>query len=700
MTGIKPPLLRPPMQVPRARARRRCPRPAALQRVRPLSASWTFSASRCSSTTRLSSSASTTRTRHCSSSSTSLSSSLEQDEYESQGIQWSFIDFPDNQACLDLIEGKPVGLLALLDEQCLFPKGNDESLASKLYDHLEGTERFSASRPQKVKREFVIAHYAGEVVYATAGFVTKNKDELYQEGLVLLRSSPDPLVRELFPPEVEQSPAEKSKKRKSALQATTVGSQFRAQLASLLQTIKATAPHYVRCLKPNDDNVPDKLVRPRLVDQLRYGGVLEAVKVARAGYPTRLTLGDFVARYFMLAPTGITAASGRTSDAAAARRAVETVIGVLGLTHGEHYQIGRTKVFLRKGAYEKIETRRSRRLAQAAVIIQAQGRRLYFTRQLAATRKANSLVQRVVRGFLGRRKARHAREERSAVKIAAVARMYIARRALVRQRRAAKLVQAVFRGMQGRERARKYKDICAATVVQAMVRGRMLRKAYVRQRSAAVRAQCAWRAKSARTTLKRLRVEAREVGSLQDRILELQARVKQPEGELAEERKKNAALGVAGEAVPAMTQVAAQRVGDDGDSELVSLRQELARERARYDQRVRDLESALAAEKARSNALLANAGAQASEAALPFLHRRVQRARSRCIRRRKPRSSARGSRCSSASSLPNANDRTRAARVGAPRRHEGAHQRRLSGNPRRQLPLLWTMCLALMKRRH
>lgn len=49
-----------------------------------------------------------------------------------------------------------------------------------------------------------------------------------------------------------------------------------------------TRPHYIRCIKPNDSAEPDEVSRVRVMEQLRYGGVLEAVRVARSGYPVRL----------------------------------------------------------------------------------------------------------------------------------------------------------------------------------------------------------------------------------------------------------------------------------------------------------------------------------------------------------------------------------------------------------------------------
>ena len=127
---------------------------------------------------------------------------LEQEEYVREAISWSAIDFPDNQDCLDLIEAKkPAGLLAILDDMCVLQKSTDEGLAKAYHDQLKAHGRFTATPKQKVAGQFVIRHYAGEVVYTTAGFIDKNKDALHKEAVDLLARSGDRLVRLLFHPD-------------------------------------------------------------------------------------------------------------------------------------------------------------------------------------------------------------------------------------------------------------------------------------------------------------------------------------------------------------------------------------------------------------------------------------------------------------------------------------------------------------------
>ncbi|CAM9672640.1 unnamed protein product, partial [Phaeothamnion confervicola] len=213
---------------------------------------------------------------------------MEQEEYKLEGIKWDFDS-------IELIENKPTGVLALLDEQCLVPQSTDAKLASNLYRHLEGKhQRFRVTHELKVDYKFMVAHYAGEITYETEGFVEKNRDLLHQEGLDLLRSSTSSFAGAMG------SSMSNVSTRQSSIVSQSVGAQFKTQLNSLLGAIGDTHPHYVRCLKPNDGNVRAVFDRRRITSQLANGGVLAAVHVARAGFPVRMQHGEFVKRYGLL----------------------------------------------------------------------------------------------------------------------------------------------------------------------------------------------------------------------------------------------------------------------------------------------------------------------------------------------------------------------------------------------------------------
>lgn len=114
---------------------------------------------------------------------------LEQDEYEREGILWKFISFPDNQDVLDLIDRKHTGILALLDEQCIVPRSNDQKFTRYLYAKCDEHARFSATSAQRVDYKFSIEHYAGPVEYSTDNWLEKNKDQLPSSSANLLKSA-------------------------------------------------------------------------------------------------------------------------------------------------------------------------------------------------------------------------------------------------------------------------------------------------------------------------------------------------------------------------------------------------------------------------------------------------------------------------------------------------------------------------------
>mmetsp|Transcript_24118 Transcript_24118/g.35755 ORF Transcript_24118/g.35755 Transcript_24118/m.35755 type:complete len:1311 (-) Transcript_24118:71-4003(-) len=236
---------------------------------------------------------------------------LEQAEYESEGIRWDFITFPDNQNVLDFIDKKRSGILSILDEQSFLTQCTDQSFAQLVYQKCGGARAekgsaFSANSRQMAHGAFSIHHYAGPVEYDTNGFLEKNKDELPNQIDELLHSSNNHFLRLLASVMTGSSkPSEEDSSKpafkQSSLKRITVGGQFSSQLQLLRKRIDATAPHYVRCLKPNDKLEPDNFDSAVIADQLRCAGILEAVRVSRVGYPQRYLHERFVQRYQVLA---------------------------------------------------------------------------------------------------------------------------------------------------------------------------------------------------------------------------------------------------------------------------------------------------------------------------------------------------------------------------------------------------------------
>jgi myosin V len=262
----------------------------------------------------------------------------EQAEYESEGIEWSFIEFPENQDVLDLIDST-TGILRILDDQCRAPGPSDKAFAVNVYQQCSTLPRFIASRKQQAALMFSVHHYAGPVEYTCDRFTEKNRDELPKESIDLLLQSELPFVRGLAKlmsenaetPSSGSAAATPSKARLHRLDSSvgraTVGGQFRRQLRSLRCKIDLTTPHYVRCLKPNDHLVPDHFDTAIVADQLRCGGILEAVRVARAGFTQHYPHADFVRRYRSLAWKDLLIGQSSTWNGVAPKTPVGSTIG-------------------------------------------------------------------------------------------------------------------------------------------------------------------------------------------------------------------------------------------------------------------------------------------------------------------------------------------------------------------------------------
>uniref|UniRef100_A0A672S8Q3 Unconventional myosin-Vb-like n=1 Tax=Sinocyclocheilus grahami TaxID=75366 RepID=A0A672S8Q3_SINGR len=245
---------------------------------------------------------------------------LEQEEYMKEQIPWTLIDFYDNQPCIDLIEAK-LGILDLLDEECKVPKGTDQNWAQKLYSQHSNSGHFE--KPRMSNRSFIVVHFADKVEYQCDGFLEKNRDTVYEEQINILKASQVStvyfLLRILFFFLNQRPGCQTSSKRpqprtsKINVRAAkpvpkghnrehrkTVGTQFRNSLHLLMETLNATTPHYVRCIKPNDFKESFVFDSRRAVQQLRACGVLETIRISAAGYPSRWTYPDFFSRYRVL----------------------------------------------------------------------------------------------------------------------------------------------------------------------------------------------------------------------------------------------------------------------------------------------------------------------------------------------------------------------------------------------------------------
>ncbi|XP_061460793.1 unconventional myosin-XIX isoform X2 [Rhineura floridana] len=223
----------------------------------------------------------------------------QQEEYATEGLEWSFINYEDNLCCLDVIEGSPVSIFSLLNEECRL---NRPSNAGQLQSRIEialsdhrciGRDRFSK------KPNFTVSHYAGDVRYQVEGMVEKNKDPVPPELVLLLQLSQDSLLQKLFPVESTSQKTNDVKPQTKPVVVTVV-SKFKGSLEKLMGILHSTTPHYVRCIKPNADCAAALFRKDEVLDQLEACGIVEAVNISAAGFPIRISFGSFAERYKVL----------------------------------------------------------------------------------------------------------------------------------------------------------------------------------------------------------------------------------------------------------------------------------------------------------------------------------------------------------------------------------------------------------------
>ena len=500
---------------------------------------------------------------------------LEQAEYQKEQINWSFVEFPDNQDCLDLIEQKGTGIIAMLDDECRLPKGSDANFAGRLHKALADHKRFAATAAQKRNGEFSVKHYAGLVVYNTSTFLDKNKDELPKEATSLFQGSGSRLISSIFAESDVEPPKAVGKGPASKGRAATVGTQFKGQLQILMEKIYSTKPHYIRCLKPNDENVADSFNRVRTTEQLRYGGVLEAVRVARSGFPVRLSHMDFFARYRPLAnpfnpitarlprlvsekctnPKELVAdllqvlwddtlpESDNTIDKSKASRRNSRIMDMMAWKGKkeiaqESVQLGLTKVFIRKQAHDILESRRSRRLVSAAKRMQSAFRMYIYRSYYLQVTRAVRLIQRVTRGFMGRKKAYVLRVNSAAITLQTAFRTFIAYIKYARFKLSVVLLQAHRRRIVSARVVSHLRLIRNSIRLQAKIRGLKCRRRWLRMRAAVLSLQCALRRRRAWAVLKALRAEAKDLGKLQQNNENLKAEIELLRAQAAEETRR------------------------------------------------------------------------------------------------------------------------------------------------------------------
>ncbi|XP_061753715.1 unconventional myosin-Ic [Nerophis ophidion] len=341
----------------------------------------------------------------------------EQEEYTTEGIAWEIVPYFDNKIICDLIEEKHKGIISILNEECLRPgETSDASFLEKLEDTLGNhphfvTHKLANGKTRKVmsREEFRLLHYAGEVNYNVNGFLDKNNDSMNRNLKEVMCHSDNQIISHCF------SREEVTDQKRPEMAAT----HFKNSLLKLMEILMTKEPSYVRCIKPNDAKQPGHFDEVLVRHQVRYLGLMENLRVRRAGFAYRRSFEAFLQRYKPLCPETWPNWDGRLEDG------VATLVNYLGY-QPEEYKLGRSKIFIHlpktlfltedalqakkpeialtlqtswRGYRERAKYKRIR---HAIIVIQSAWRGMKGRRRARRRRQAAELIRRFIKGFIYR----------------------------------------------------------------------------------------------------------------------------------------------------------------------------------------------------------------------------------------------------------------------------------------------------------
>ncbi|XP_053925652.1 unconventional myosin-VIIa isoform X4 [Cuculus canorus] len=389
---------------------------------------------------------------------------LEQEEYNLENINWQHIEFTDNQDALDMIAIKPMNIISLIDEESKFPKGTDATMLNKLNSQHKLNTNYIPPK-NNYETQFGINHFAGIVYYETKGFLEKNRDTLHGDIIQLVHSSKNKFIKQIFQADVAMG-AETRKR------SPTLSSQFKRSLELLMRTLSVCQPFFVRCIKPNEYKKPMLFDRELCVRQLRYSGMMETIRIRRAGYPIRYTFVEFVDRYRVLMP-GVKPAYKQGDLRGTCQRIAEAVLG-----KDDDWQIGKTKIFLKDHHDMLLEIERDKAITDKVILIQKVVRGFKDRSNFLKMRNSVLMIQRYWRGH-------NCRKNYGAMRIG-----FLRLQALYRSRKLHKQYHMARRRIiEFQARCRGYlvrrafrHRLWAVLTVQAYARGMIARRLYKRLR--------------------------------------------------------------------------------------------------------------------------------------------------------------------------------------------------------------------------
>ncbi|XP_024921340.1 unconventional myosin-VIIa-like isoform X2 [Cynoglossus semilaevis] len=454
---------------------------------------------------------------------------LEQEEYNLEDICWQHIEFTDNQEALDMIANKPMNIISLIDEESKFPKGTDATMLYKLNTQHRLNCNYIPPK-NSYETQFGIQHFAGVVHYESRGFLEKNRDSLHTDIIHLVHSSKNKFIKQIFQADVAMG-AETRKR------SPTLSSQFKRSLEMLMRTLSVCQPFFVRCVKPNEFKKPMLFDRELCIRQLRYSGMMETIRIRRAGYPIRYTFAEFVDRYRVLMP-GVKPAHLQEDLRGTSQQIVLVRLG----KHGD-WQIGKTKIFLKDHHDMQLEVERDKAITDKVILIQKSVRRLRARNNFLRLKSAVVSIQKFWRGY-------HCRKnfllmQSGFLRLQAVYRSRKYYRNYQRTRRQITLIQARCRGFL--IRLTFWQHLRAVLTIQAYTRGMIARRLCQRLRVELQRRMEAERQRLAeeeqlrnQMTARRAKAEAEK--NHQERLVQLAQQQEEREKEEKEEARKKKEL--------------------------------------------------------------------------------------------------------------------------------------------------------------
>merc|ERR1740128_800702 len=322
---------------------------------------------------------------------------LEQEEYVREGLDWANVDFGmDLQKCIDMFE-KPMGFLAIFEEESLFPKATDATFAEKLLTNCLGKwSQFCKANPRPdPDAHFAVIHYAATVSYNLTGWLDKNKDPLNDTIVEMMKNGSNSLIIQCFADHPGQAlEAPKDQERKKGRGGKTVSSYFKGQLDDLMTTLYKTEPHFIRCVVPNTHKQPGGVEPGLIMHQYQCNGVLAGIAICRKGLPNKMLYPEFKARYNIL---GASLVAKAKNDKAAAGAVLDLI-----KLPAEKFRLGHTKVFFRAGILGVMEETREDKIGEVLSWLQAGARgkasRMQF-KKLQDQKLALYCCQRTIRNY-------------------------------------------------------------------------------------------------------------------------------------------------------------------------------------------------------------------------------------------------------------------------------------------------------------